>query len=68
MMEQLLRGQGRSSLGLADPQTLGGSRDLRADAAPGAPTAVDEDGEGDEEAATPGEFEYFSDSPHGEDD
>jgi len=31
-------------------------------AAAGVLTAVDEDGEGDEEAAVPGEFDYFTDA------
>ncbi len=62
-MDQLLRSQGRSPFGLVDPQTpaadasRGGSG---AAAAAGVLTAVDEDGEGDEEAQVPGEFDYFS--------
>ncbi|KAH0489400.1 hypothetical protein TgHK011_009832 [Trichoderma gracile] len=67
VMEQLLRsqGQGRSPFGLAEPQTPGGngSADVGsgAAAAAGVLTAVDEDGEGDEEATVPNPFEYFSD-------
>lgn len=66
-MDQLLRsqGQGRSPFGLGDPQTPGGMDDAGmgsgAAAAAGVLTAVDEDGEGDEEAKTPDDFEYFSD-------
>ncbi|UKZ75766.1 hypothetical protein TrVFT333_003460 [Trichoderma virens FT-333] len=64
VMEQLLRSQGRSPFGL-DPQTPGGNggADIGsgAAAAAGVLTAVDEDGEGDEEAAVPNPFEYFSD-------
>ena len=65
MMAQLLRSQARSPYGPADPQTPGNARTheggLGAAAAAGELTAVDEDGEGDEEAQTPGEFEYMSD-------
>ena len=62
VMEQLLRSQGRSPFGLVDPQTpVGNVSGSGAAAAAGVLTAVDEDGEGDEEAPTPGEFEYFSD-------
>ncbi|GAO17895.1 hypothetical protein UVI_02030080 [Ustilaginoidea virens] len=65
MMAQLLRSQARSPYGPADPQTPGNARTLEgglgAAAAAGVLTAVDEDGEGDEEAQTPGEFEYMSD-------
>lgn len=63
VMDQLLRsqGQGRSPFGL-DPQTPGGDgMGSGAAAAAGVLTAVDEDGEGDEEAKVPDEFEYFSD-------
>ncbi|GAB0137973.1 proteasome regulatory particle base subunit [Epichloe bromicola] len=71
MMDQLLRNQGRSPFGVADPQTPGGVGNLGigvgAAAAAGVLTAVDEDGEGDEEAQTPGEFEYFSDAESSED-
>jgi 26S proteasome regulatory subunit N2 len=61
-MEQLLRSQGRSPFGLVDPQTPGGA-DIGsgAAAAAGVLTAVDEDGEGDEEATVPNAFDYFSD-------
>lgn len=37
-------------------------------AAAGVLTAVDEDGEGDEEAKVPGEFDYFTDASEDEDD
>jgi 26S proteasome regulatory subunit N2 len=67
LVNQLLRGSGsgRSPFGnLIDmpatpgmPDTMGAG----AAAAAGVLTAVDEDGEGDEEAPVPGEFEYFSD-------
>ncbi|PHH93237.1 hypothetical protein CDD83_9507 [Cordyceps sp. RAO-2017] len=65
VMDQLLRSQGRSPFGLADPQTPGGhagsgAMGSGAAAAAGVLTAVDEDGEGDEEAQVPGEFDYFS--------
>lgn len=71
VMDQLLRSQARSPFGVADPQTPGGVGNLGigvgAAAAAGVLTAVDEDGEGDEEAQTPGEFEYFSDAESSED-
>lgn len=61
VMDQLLR-QGRGQFGLGDPQTPGGDiMGSGAAAAAGVLTAVDEDGEGDEEASVPGDFEYFSD-------
>ncbi|PFH62660.1 hypothetical protein XA68_12531 [Ophiocordyceps unilateralis] len=61
-LEQLLRAQRRSSSALASSQqqqqqTASGSG---AAAAAGVLTAVDEDGEGDEEAQVPREFDYFS--------
>ena len=71
MMEQLLGGQGgRPPFGLTDPATpIRGGQDMLmgsgAAAAAGVLTAVDEDGEGDEEAQMPNEFDYFTD---GEDD
>lgn len=43
-------------------QGLGGAAE-----AVGVLTAVDEDGEGAEEAPLPAEFEYFSDEPQDED-
>ncbi|KAG6003191.1 hypothetical protein E4U21_002268 [Claviceps maximensis] len=65
MMEQLLRSHGRSPFRSTDPQTpvraAGPGAGAGAAAAAGVLTAVDEDGEGDEEAQLPGEFEYFSD-------
>jgi 26S proteasome regulatory subunit N2 len=62
MMDHLLRGEGRGGLGLGG---LGGAAPQTPDvsgaaAAAGVLTAVDEDGEGDEEAPVPNEFEYFS--------
>lgn len=71
VMDQILRSQGRSPFGLVDPQTPGGDlADLGigsgAAAAAGVLTAVDEDGEGDEEAKMPDEFEYFSDGEDGD--
>ncbi|KAG6078844.1 hypothetical protein E4U30_000946 [Claviceps sp. LM220 group G6] len=55
--------QARPPLGSADPQTPGGVANLETGAAAAAAvlTAVDEDGEEDEEAQIPGEFDYFSD-------
>ncbi|OPB44667.1 26S proteasome regulatory complex subunit Rpn2 [Trichoderma guizhouense] len=61
VMEQLLRSQGRSPFGLVDPQTPGADIGSGAAAAAGVLTAVDEDGEGDEEATVPNAFDYFSD-------
>lgn len=62
IMEQLLRSQGRSPFGgLVDPSTPGGDIGSGAAAAAGVLTAVDEDGEGDEEAGVPNAFDYFSD-------
>jgi 26S proteasome regulatory subunit N2 len=62
VMEQLLRGQGRSPFGLVEPQTpTSNDPGSGAAAAAGVLTAVDEDGEGDEEAVMPNEFEYYSD-------
>ncbi|OBS18745.1 hypothetical protein FPOA_10473 [Fusarium poae] len=68
MLGQLLRNSGRSPFGLldADPQTPGGNASGAA-AAAGILTAVDEDSD-DEEAKTPGEFEYFTDAEDDEDD
>jgi 26S proteasome regulatory subunit N2 len=64
MMDQLLRSQGRSPF--ARPEERASATDLGigsgALAAAGVLTAVDEDGEGDEEAPVPDEFEYFSDN------
>jgi 26S proteasome regulatory subunit N2 len=61
-MQQLLRSQGRSPFG-ADPQTPG-DRGIGsgAAAAAGVLTAVDEDGENDQEAEVPRDFDYFSDN------
>lgn len=60
-VDQLLRGQGRSStFGLADPQAPA-AHGSGAAAAAGVLTAVDEDVEGDE-AQVPEEFDYFSDT------
>ncbi|KAH7324363.1 armadillo-type protein [Stachybotrys elegans] len=69
MMDHLLRAEGRAGLGLgglgnATPQTPDVSG---AAAAAGVLTAVDEDGEGDEEAPVPDEFEYFSSNEDMED-
>ncbi|KAI6781300.1 26S proteasome regulatory subunit N2 [Emericellopsis cladophorae] len=74
IVNQLLRGSGsgRSPFGnLIDmpatpgmPDTMGSG----AAAAAGVLTAVDEDGEGDEEAPVPGEFEYFSDGSDDEEE
>lgn len=64
LMEHLMRSQGRAPFGTADTQTPSGGANVGAGAAAAAAgvlTAVDEDGEGDEEAQTPAEFEYFSD-------
>ncbi|KAK5993000.1 26S proteasome non-ATPase regulatory subunit 1 [Cladobotryum mycophilum] len=69
VMDQLLRTQGRTAFGLADPQTPGGNNGgmgSGAAAAAGVLTAVDEDGEGDEEASVPRPFEYFSDDEEDE--
>ncbi|KAH7140105.1 armadillo-type protein [Dactylonectria estremocensis] len=67
MMQQLLRSQGRSPFGLAEPQTPGNPGSGAA-AAAAVLTAVDEDGEDDEEAKLPKEFEYFSDGDDDEDE
>lgn len=61
VMDQLLRSQGRSPFNLMDPQTPG-NETSGASAAAGVLTAVDEDGEGDEEAPKPDDFDYFTDS------
>lgn len=62
MMDQLLRSQGRLPFDLGNPQTpVRGGNESGAAAAAGVLTAVDEDGENDEEAAVPREFEYFTD-------
>ncbi|KAK7423994.1 proteasome regulatory particle base subunit [Neonectria magnoliae] len=66
MMQQLLRSQAPSAPFDLDPQTP--SRGSGAAAAAGVLTAVDEDGEGDEEAKLPKEFEYFSDDEVEDDD
>ncbi len=60
VMDQLLRSQGRSPFNLMDSQT--GHETSGAAAAAGVLTAVDEDGEGDEEASKPDDFDYFTDS------
>ncbi|KAF4977135.1 hypothetical protein FZEAL_6323 [Fusarium zealandicum] len=69
MIGQLLRSQGRSPFGHldAEPQTPGNGGSGAA-AAAGVLTAVDEDNEGDEEAKTPGEFEYFTDGEDEDDE
>lgn len=65
MMDQLLRGQGRSPFGMVDPQTpvRGGHDESGSGAAAAAAvlTAVDEDEEDDEDAPVPKKFEYFTD-------
>lgn len=63
VMDQLLSSQGRSAFAMTDPQTPVNNTvsSSGAAAAAGVLTAVDEDGEGDEEAQVPGEFEYFTD-------
>ncbi|KAJ3471992.1 hypothetical protein NLG97_g11381 [Lecanicillium saksenae] len=62
-MLDLLQGRGgRSAFGLLDPETPGQTGGAGAAAAAGVLTAVDEDGEGDEEANVPDEFDYFTDS------
>ncbi|KAG6042104.1 hypothetical protein E4U41_005652 [Claviceps citrina] len=69
MLNQLLRSHGRPPFGAAGPQTPGGAGGVFGSgtaAAAGVLTAVDEDGEGDEEAPTPMEFEYFSDGEPGD--
>lgn len=65
---EMLRNQGRSLMdqdptGLRAPasRALDGTMGSGAAAAAGVLTAVDEDGEGEDEARLPGEFEYFSD-------
>lgn len=58
-MDQLLRSQGRSPFDM-NPQTPNRGDGAGAAAAAGVLTAVDEDGEGDEEAPVPDEFEYFT--------
>ena len=71
VMDQLLRGQSRHPFpAFGDPQTPGGADEpgAGASAAAGVLTAVDEDGEGDEEAKVPNEFEYFSDGNDDDDD
>lgn len=69
MMDQLLRARGRSPFDLRNPQTpdRDGGVGSGAHAAAGVLTAVDEDGEGDEEAPVPDEFEYFSDEANDSD-
>ncbi|KAG5951624.1 hypothetical protein E4U53_002658 [Claviceps sorghi] len=69
MVDQLLRSQGRSPFGSADPHTPARTAGpgTGAAAAAGVLTAVDEDGEGDEEAETPAQFYYFSDGEAGDD-
>lgn len=62
-MRQLLQGRGgRSAFDMLDPQTPGQDAGSGAAAAAGVLTAVDEDGDGDEEANLPDEFDYFTDS------
>lgn len=65
-VSHLYRGQGGFAGG---PQTPGGNLGMGAGAAAaaGVLTAVDEDGEGDEEAQTPGEFEYFTEGEDNDD-
>ncbi|KHN95476.1 26S proteasome regulatory complex, non-ATPase subcomplex, Rpn2/Psmd1 subunit [Metarhizium album ARSEF 1941] len=65
VMGQLLRGTGSF---LGDPQTPSGNIGTGggAAAAAGVLTAVDEDAEGDEEAQTPGEFDYFTEGEDNE--
>ncbi|KAF7548916.1 hypothetical protein G7046_g8502 [Stylonectria norvegica] len=60
VMDQLLRSQGRPFTSQVAPETPGAGSG--AAAAAGVLTALDEDGEGDEEAKAPQEFEYFSDT------
>lgn len=69
ILGQLLRNnQGRAPFNLLDdPQTPGYRAGQGAAAAAGVLTAVDEDSD-DEEAKTPGEFEYFTDAEDDEDD
>ncbi|KAI1050736.1 proteasome regulatory particle base subunit [Fusarium irregulare] len=69
ILGQLLRNnQGRAPFNLLDdPQTPGFRAGQGAAAAAGVLTAVDEDSD-DEEAKTPGEFEYFTDAEDDEDD
>lgn len=68
MIGQLLRNQSRGFAHLgAEPQTPGNVGSGAA-AAAGVLTAVDEDNEGDEEAKTPREFEYFSDGDDDDDE
>ncbi|KAF5022562.1 hypothetical protein F66182_5395 [Fusarium sp. NRRL 66182] len=64
MIGQLLRSQGRSPFGLldADPQTPGAA------AVAEVLTAVDEENAGDEDAALPRAFEYFTDAEEDESD
>ena len=59
----MLRQGGRTPW--ADPQTPGGDG---AAAAAGVLTAVDEDGEGEEDATIPNAFEYFTDSDDEDED
>ncbi|KAF4594441.1 26S proteasome regulatory subunit rpn2 [Ophiocordyceps camponoti-floridani] len=76
-LEQLLRAQRRSPFGLVDAsrhqhqhqqhQQQTPASSSGAAAAAGVLTAVDEDGEGDEEAQVPREFDYFSDEEAGQD-
>lgn len=70
MMDQLLRGQGRSPFGMVDPQTpvRGGHDESGSGAAAAAAvlTAVDEDDEDDEDAPVPKKFEYFTDEDEDE--
>lgn len=70
VMDQLLRSQGRPPIGTAEPHTPGANRGMGsgAHAAAGVLTALDEDGENDEEARVPDAFEYFSDGSDEDDD
>ena len=73
VMDQLLFGQGRSPFGLPTPQTPDANANEAimgsgAAAAAGVLNAIDEDGEGDEEATVPEPFDYFEDPSEGEDE
>jgi 26S proteasome regulatory subunit N2 len=59
------RGTSASARNLAAAGALAGLAGTGASAAAGVLTAVDEDEEGGEEAAVPGEFEYWSDNEDG---
>jgi len=72
VVDQLIRNsQARGLGGLMDLPSTPGAGDVSgsgAAAAAGVLTAVDEDGEGDEEADVPGEFDYYTDGASDDED